>query len=1533
MSDLAARIAALPPEKRALLLRKLEQKRQAERRRIQPQPRQGQSFPLSFEQERMWFIHQWDPTSPLYNSLLALCLSGQLDLGILERALDLLLQRHESLRTGFRMENLRPVQVIAPALDLPLTVADVAQSEFYRRANAEIRRPFDLETPPLWRATLFRLSETESVLVLVVHHIIHDGWSLGVLARELAAAYGALSAGRPPALPELPFQYADFAVWQRGWLQGDELDALLGYWQEQLAGAPDVLDLPSDRPRPAVQTSRGDRLPLKLGRSLCDRVKAFSRERGATPFMTLLAAFAALLHRLTGQQDLVLGTPVANRGRPELEGLVGLFMNTLALRVDLTGDPTFEQLLERVRRVTLDAQAHQALPFARLVSALQPERSLSHTPLFQVSFGFQEAPLQAEIPLPDLTMELLEVRSLSQQAQLPSLHNGMSMFDLTVYLVDAHQEIGGWIEYRTELFERAAVARLADHYQILLRAALVEPDRPVSALPVLSKDEKRRMVAEWNQTQAPYPDQACFHHLFAAQAARTPDAPAVTFEGQSLTYAQLERRANQLAHHLRARGVGPETLVGVCVERSLPMIVAILGVMKAGGAYLPLDPAYPQERLAFMLADARPALVLTQERLASGLPVGQVPLLRLDADWPTIAQGSESPPKSGATPDNLAYVIYTSGSTGRPKGVLVPHRGLCNVSQAQVQTFDVRPGDRVAQFSSLNFDASIFEIVMALRSGAALCLGTADTLAPGPPLGQFLRDRAITHLTIPPSSLAAVPPRPLPELRVVAVAGEACPADLVERWGQGRRFFNLYGPTETSIWATATECEAGVGSPPIGRPIPNLQVYVLDPKLRPVPVGVPGELVVGGVGVARGYLDRSGLTAERFVPDPFGGEPGARLYRTGDRVRYRPDGTLEFLGRLDHQVKLRGFRIELGEIEAVLAQHPAVGEALVLLRGDDGRQRLVVYHRLSEGAEPPARELRAFLGKQLPDYMIPAAFVPLETWPLTPNGKVDRGALPDPAEACLGRSETYVAPRDWTEETLTAIWAELLRVERVGVHDNFFELGGDSILSIQMATRAGQAGLTLTPRQVFQHQTVAELAQVAGTAPKVRAEQGVVSGPVPLTPIQRWFFEHQLPRPAHWNQAVMVELPERLEPAGLKEALSALLAHHDGLRLRYRQTSDGWQQVNAAPGDPAPFESVDLGPVPPDEQPARLEAKVAEAQASLDLVGGPLTRLIYVDLGEGEPARLFWTVHHLAVDGVSWRILIHDLLTAYHQLVEGGPVSLPAKTTSFKAWAERLGQYAQSAEVAAQADYWLDPARQQVAPLPRDGDGPNLEGDTQIVSLNLGRDETQFLLHQVPASGRARVDEALIAPLVQTLVEWSGESKWLLDLEGHGREPLFEDVDLSCTVGWFTTLFPVLLDMGSAQRPETRLERVVAQLRAVPGRGLGYGLLRYLREDPQLAPRLAGLPQAQVNFNYLGQFLMGDLALAPESVEPLRDPCAPRRYLIEVDAQIVAERLRVDWVYSPAVHEPETAEGLAARYRESLLALIRSLGQETGVGG
>ncbi|MFJ7109927.1 amino acid adenylation domain-containing protein [Pseudomonas sp. NPDC098740] len=1471
---------------------------------------------LSYAQQRMWFLWQLDPQSGAYNLPAAVRLTGRLNLSALEQAFASLVARHETLRTVFQSQvddTLLQVPASAPLVidqvDFSALPAEERERAVAQAAEQQSVLPFDLSVGPLLRVTLLKLAEQEHVLLLTLHHIVSDGWSMNVLIDEFIRCYDAFEAGAQPQLAPLPIQYSDYALWQRRWLEAGEQARQLDYWQAQLGDEHPVLELPTDHPRPAMPSYRGTRYEFAVDGQLAEQLRATAQKLHITLFMLLLGAFNALLHRYTGQTDIRVGVPIANRHRAEIEGLIGFFVNTQVLRTQLDGQTRVDELLQAIKETALGAQAHQDLPFERLVEALKLERSLSHTPLFQVMYNHQPqvADISTVSTASGLALGVIEWEGRTTQ------------FDLTLdtYDLNTNEKRGklhAALTYANDLFDAATIARMAQHWTHLLQGMVSDSQQRISDLPLLENAEYQRIVHDWNRADESFPQDLCIHELISEQVAANPNALAVTFATKQMTYSELDNQANRLANKLIELGVGPEVRVGVAMQRSDNLLVALLAVLKAGGAYVPLDPDYPAERVAYMLEDSRALVLLTEQAVASTLTVTadtQV-LLMDDRAWATYPGNA---PATRVTPDNLAYVIYTSGSTGKPKGVAIAHRNVLALIDWSKSVYSREDIQGVLASTSVCFDLSVWELFVTLANGGSVIIARNALELPNLPA----RDQVRLINTVPSAINALQRDGQIPpSVRIINLAGEPLKQSLVEALYQQstvEHVYDLYGPSEDTTYSTWTRREAA-GRANIGRPVKHTASYLLDADLQPVPQGVSAELFLAGAGITRGYLARPGMTAEKYVPNPFASN-GERLYRTGDLTRYQADGALQYVGRIDHQVKVRGFRIELGEIEARLLQQEAVRELAVLAQDGVNGQQLVAYIVPADpallddiDAQATQREtLKAALRQHLPDYMVPAFLLFLEQLPLTPNGKLDRKALPEVDGSQQQRE--HVAPRTAMEQSLAAIWQDVLAIENVGLEDNFFELGGDSIVSMQVVSRARQAGIVLSPKDLFQHQTIRSLAQAARSGEQSLIDQGPAVGAVALAPVQQWFFEQAIPERQHWNQSLLLVPREALNGDALDRALEQLLTHHDSLRLRYEQTAEGWQQAYAAPTTESVLWQRQAQSV------AELNALCDEAQRSLDLQNGPLMRALLVTMADATQ-RLLLVIHHLAVDGVSWRVLLEDL----QQFYNGGSASL-VKTSTYQRWVARLQAHLPASENSL--GHWQTQLRDAASDLPCDRPNGALENRFEHkLELKLDTEQTRKLLQQAPAAYRTQVNDLLLTALARAVCRWSGQGSTLIQLEGHGREDLFDDIDLTRTVGWFTSLFPLNLmpssDLGAS------IKTIKEQLRAVPDKGVGYGALRYLG-TPAIRTELAALPQPRITFNYLGQFdrQFDDAAMFVPSTEGngiAQDPSAPLGNWLTVEGQVYGGELSLSWGFSREMFDTATIQRLADDYALELNALI-----------
>ncbi|BCL83211.1 non-ribosomal peptide synthetase [Ktedonobacteria bacterium brp13] len=1506
------------------------------------------AYPLTMLQSGMIFHSQYNPDSAVYHDLFSYQIQVALDVSLFQTAIQRLVACHSMLRVAFDLDTFsEPLQLVYQDVHIPVQIDDLSllapgeQDEMITAwLDAERNRSFDWTHAPLLNFHIHRRSETVFQFTMSFHHAILDGWSVASFLTELFKEYLSLLKGDMPASKMPPtVQFRDFVALERKFLA---LEDAKQFWLQKLAGSSSAV-LPRWAASRRVTAVPVHQQPVQISQETSASLKRLAQTLAVPVKSVLLAAHLRVLSFLYGQSDVLTG--LVSNGRLEStdgERTLGLFLNTLPLRMQLSHG-TWTELIQETFAAECELLSYRWYPLSEI------QKHQGRHALFEIVFNFIHF---------HVYQSLMEVGTHEDEMQIL----GSSGFEETNFALTANFSLDlVTSQIRLSLLGRTAelsieqIEAIGEYYELALSSIANEPDRHYAFQSLLSEREREQQLIEWNSTQQTVPDELYLHRLFEQQAQLTPDAIALVFEEHTLTYGTLDRLSNQLAHYLRKLNIGPDEPVGLCQPRSIEMMIGLLAVLKAGGAYVPLDATYPAARLQWLLHESHPRVVLAHSSLLSVLSAAGVDchFLCLDASQKEWLDEPMSRVQTQMSPDNLAYMIYTSGSTGNPKGVMCSHRAASNHLLWIRQVMDLNKRDRVLQKAPLSFDASVTECFVSLTCGGSVVLARPDGQKDPAYLVEIIEREQVSLAQFVPSLLRLWIEEPGIErctaLRNVISAGEILSADMQKRClmrcPAGVQLYNLYGPTEAATDVSYWLCQPDWNEPanssniPIGRPIMNIRMYVLDQYLQPVPIGVEGDVYLAGMGLARGYFQRPDLTAERFIPDPF--QPGGRLYRTGDLGCMRADGSMEYVGRVDEQVKLRGIRIEIGEIEAVLGKHPQVRECAVLVRdGRTGEKQLAAYMVAEQHVVLSIQDIRKYLQEQLPEYMVPAQIMQLDVLPLMPNGKLDRKSLPDPGVLSSPTNIAFFAPRTAVEKELSAIWADVLRLKQVGIRDNFFELGGDSIISIQIIARAKQKGLQLTLKQLFQYPTVEELSLMVDGGALVEAEQGLVLGSVPLTPIQHWFFDLHLPMLQHWNQAMFFEVAERIHSSFLEKVVGAWFQHHDALRLRFIPSDDGWQQYVSDVEEILPFLVVDLSMLAEHEQKAVATQRAAEAQASLDLSRGPLARIILFDMGKDRPQCLLITIHHLAIDGVSWRILLEDLQTAYQQLKQGDIISLPAKTSSFKAWAESLVAYAQSAAIQQEQMYWLTRKAAYVQPLPLDfpalGQLNSVES-ARTVSVSLTDEETKMLLEEVPGMYHTQVNDILLTALAQTFAAWTDTSSLLIDLEGHGREDLFEKIDISRTVGWFTSIFPVHLQLPAASSLEETIRSVKEQLRAIPDHGIGYGILRYLNADTSLTRELHAQPAAEVAFNYLGQFNQAQSAFMINSAShlssgPTRNMQGRRTHLIEVNCYVSENQLQVSWGYSARFHRHVTIEHLATTFAQALRAIIQH-GQTSGSGG
>jgi amino acid adenylation domain-containing protein/non-ribosomal peptide synthase protein (TIGR01720 family) len=1506
-----------------------------------------EGFQISPQQKRLWLLSE-QGKSQSYRVQCEILIEGNISYSSLEEALREVINRIEIFRTSFQtLQGMTiPLQVIKESGDLEIQYNDLTDLDskkqkitieelFARQKQIQ----FNLKRGDTLAVNVIKLSSRQHILIITLFSFCADINSLHNLLHEIGDTYSSCLSQKE-RLNEL-LQYADIATWQNELFEENKLEVEKQYWRKQ-----NIFDFIKNK-LPCEQETRElefcpKYIAINLDADILRKIETLAKNNSVSISTILQACWQVLLGRLVGQSKMAIATYYDGRNYEELKSAVGLLAKYLPVHITLKENEKFSEVLKQLEeKINEVSRWQEFFNWEELIDSSdcppgsgKADRELSFFP-----FAFDFISQSKKYCIDNISFSL------------QNLYACIERFKVKLSCWYRDDSLVTELHYDANLFDLADIERLAAEFETILKSAVNYPETEISQLEILSQKERQQLLVEFNHTNSNPPSYQCLHHWFEEQVNSTPNRVAVVFEEEKLTYQQLNIKAEKIADRLAFLGVKPESIVGLYVERSLDIPVGIFGILKTGGAYLPLEPSLPLEALAFRLQDAEVSILLTQKHLANNieqLPIvaqNKIQIVCVDEGEidlytsPPVVRGENRGTNATVTSKNLAYIIYTSGSTGKPKGVAVEHRQVINYLSGILKRLNLSVETSFATVSTFAADLGNTAIFSALCSGGCLHIIAEEKATDPVVLADYFHHHQIDCLKIVPSHLSALlthsyPEQLLPRQRLI-LGGEASTWELIEqihKLAPNCQIFNHYGPTETTIGVLTNSInfdrDPKYATVPLGRPLANSQIYLLDSHQKSVPIGVPGEIYIGGDSVTRGYLNRPQLTAERFIKNPFNNTSEARLYRTGDLARFHRDGSLEFLGRVDDQIKLNGFRIELGEIEAALHQYHQIKNAVVLAREDKlGQKRLVAYIVFEKNsAENNFNDLRAFLAEKLPEYMLPSHFVRLKAFPLTSNGKIDRQALPAPDEVKPELQGKFVAPTTPAEIALAKIWSELLGVEKVSIHDNFFELGGDSIISIQAIARANQVGLRLTPKQIFEHQTIAKLAANAEHSTKIKSEQGLITGSVSLTPIQLSFFEQDLPHPHHWNQSVLLELKQDIDAKLLPKAVHCLLQHHDALRMRFWQEANGWQASIGDSNRQIPFTWLDLSGLSEKDRTAAIEATSARVQTSLNLSDGELIKVVLFDLGSGTN-RLLIVIHHLVVDSVSWRILLSDFQTVIEQLSRSQVVQLPAKTTSFKQWAESLQEYEHS-----ELDYWR--SKKQISPLPKDyPEGTNTVSQTRVVSVFLSETETQALLQQVPAKYHTQMNDVLLTALVQTFARWTKERTLLVNLEGHGREDIISGVDLSRTVGWFTTVFPVLLDLENTSSISDALKSIKEQLRSIPNRGIGYGILKYLSRNLHLND----FPQAEVCFNYLGQFdrVLPDSSLfsfAPESSGETRSPLGNRRYLIDINGFVSEGKLQLNWAYSQEIHRKATVLSLAEGFIEALRDMITHC-QSTEVGG
>ncbi|MEW9702892.1 amino acid adenylation domain-containing protein [Paenibacillus sp. SI8] len=1457
-------------------------------------------YPLSSAQKRLFILNLLDSRSTAYNMPGAMTIEGKLDTERFQGAFQSLVERHETLRTSFDTAEGEPAQRVHPKLEIQVDFIEYAPSLLppLDEIIEGFVRPFDLKTAPLFRVGLVKLEAERHVLLFDMHHLISDGLSMGIFIQEFVQLY------EREQLPPLRIQYKDFSTWQNRLFQSEAIQKQESYWLSVFNEEVPLLDLPTDYARPSMRSFAGNSVTFRTENKLRKQLQQLAAETGTTLYMVLLAAYNVLLSKYANQADIVVGTPIAGRSHADLDAVIGMFVNTLAMRNRPESDKSFKQFLAEVKEHALAAFEHQDYPFENLVEKLELQRDLSRNPLFDTMFIMQN--------IGDQTIRIKSLNFIPYEVSQTT-----SKFDLTLLAIEGTDGLEFTLEYGTALFKQETMERFGQHFARILQEIADQPDALLAQIDMLSLEEKKQIGIDFNLTEAAFQQTSTIYELFEQQVVKTPDHTAVVWGHERLTYRELNAKANRLARVLRDKGVGVDCMVGVMMERSADFIVTVLAILKAGGAYLPIDIEYPADRIRYMLEDSGASLIVSKKRVHPEGYAGEVAVLE-EID---LAFQDEANLEPSSTAKDLAYIIYTSGTTGKPKGIMLEHTGIANLKAFFENELQVTAADRIGQFASSSFDASVWEMFMALLTGASLYVLSKEIIGNYTRFEDYASEQQLTILTLPPTYMTHLNPERMTPLKKLVTAGSATSFELIRKWESSVQYINAYGPTESTICATiwyADSAAAQAGVVPIGFPIPNTQVYILSADNQLQPIGVPGELCIGGVGLARGYVNKPELTDEKFTDHPFA--PSERLYHTGDLARWLPDGNIEYLGRIDHQVKIRGYRIELSEIEAVMQDYSPIQEAIVIAREDrHGHSFLCAYYTGSSTV--PLSSMREHLAALLPDYMVPSIMIQLSEMPLTPNGKIDRKALPEPELGAAAKGMEYEAPSNDLERLLAEVWEEVLGVSPIGTKDNFFELGGDSIKAIQVSTRLYKYDFTLEMKDLFQHPTIGKVSSYVQTVGRKSSQETVV-GELELSPIQRWFFAQRFTDKHHWNQSIMLHGLQGFKESVVRSVFAKIVEHHDALRMTFR--FDNERVIARIRGLEETRVHLNVIDVRNRGDEAAVIAEEADRlQGSFDLSEGPLVKLALFKTNTGD--HLFITAHHLVIDGVSWRIILEDFALGYEQALNQEEIAYQDKTDSYAVWTDQLHAYAAGKDLIKERKYWQSIHDLSWAELPKDKKAEEMKLiHTRSSSFELNEEETDQLLKQVNQAYHTDMQDILLTALGLSVRDWTKQERVIVNMEGHGREDLEGQVNVSRTVGWFTAQFPVVLDFEGAEDTGSQIKRIKEYVRRIPNKGIGYDLLRFMSPEEQRLNTRALKPE--IGFNYLGQF-DSDVTTKWFTISPFEtgEPMSPdgeRLFTLDVTAMIQGGKLSVQFAYNIQEYSPSTITELQTNFKQHLLAIM-----------